>query len=60
MFVFIVIALIIIGGLATLPWASTTIVLPIVIAVGVLGFILFILRSGGGLRGGWGRGEPMG
>jgi hypothetical protein len=59
-FVFIVIALIIVAGLASLPWTPTAVVIPIVIGVLVLGFVIFILRSGGGLRGGWGRGEPMG
>jgi hypothetical protein len=60
MFIFGVIALIVIGGLASLPWTPTVVVVPIVIGFLVLGFVIFILRSGGGLRGGWGRGEPMG
>jgi hypothetical protein len=60
MFVFTVIALIVIGGLVSLPWTPEAVVLPIVIGVLVLGFVIFILRSGGGFRGGWGRNEPMG
>jgi len=60
MFVFTVIALILVAGLATLPWAPADIVLPIVLAVMVLGFVIFILRSGGGFRGGWGGGDRMG
>ncbi len=60
MFVFIVIALIIVAGLVSLPWTPAAVVVPIVIGVLVLGFVIFILRSGGGFRGGWGRGEPMG
>lgn len=59
MFIFAVIALILIAGLASLPWAPTEVIVPILIAVVVLGFVIFILRSGGGLRGGWGRGEHM-
>jgi hypothetical protein len=60
MFIFTIIALIVIAGLISLPWTPAAVILPIIIGVVVLGFVIFILRSGGGFRGGWGRREPMG